>query len=47
MVLKIPGKIETIKIVSNTIHNVTRINSIQYFYKGDRQESKAPTFALT
>ncbi len=47
MALKISEPISSIEVVSHSEHNVTRINSIDRFYKGDRQLSKAPTFALT
>lgn len=47
MVLKILSEIGTIEIVSSSVHDVGRINSIDQTYKGERQESKAPTFALT
>lgn len=47
MVLKINTPIEGIKIVENTEHDTFRINSIAKLYKEERQESKAPTFALT
>lgn len=47
MALKINNPIQEIEKVSVSEHNVTRINSIEYRYKEERQESKAPTFALT
>lgn len=47
MVLKITTAIEAVEEVSRTEHNVARINSISKTHKGERQESKAPTFALT
>lgn len=47
MALKIDKQIDSIQIVSNGEHDVARVNSIQDLYKGARQESKAPTFALT
>lgn len=45
--LKITQPIEGITVVANAEHDVFRINSIAYRYKEERQESKAPTFALT
>ena len=42
--LKINNQIESIEQVSVNTHNVSRINSIEVRYKGERQESKAPTF---
>lgn len=47
MALKISNPITSIGIVLNEEHDVARINSIQSRYKGERSESKAPTFALT
>ena len=47
MVLKINEPILSIEMVSNSEHDVVRINSINKKYKEERQESKAPTFALT
>jgi uncharacterized protein YnzC (UPF0291/DUF896 family) len=47
MVLKIQENISSIEIVSPAIHDVTRINQIAKRYKEERNESKAPTFALT
>lgn len=47
MALKITNPISLIEIVPNNVHDVHRINSIQDRYKGARQESKSPTFALT
>lgn len=45
--LKISQKIDSVEEVSASSHNVTRVNSIKTQYKPQRQESKAPTFALT
>jgi hypothetical protein len=47
MVLRITEPIESVSEVSVSEHNVARINSVQFLYAKDRQESKAPTFALT
>lgn len=47
MVLKITGKVQSIQKCSPMEHDVARINSISKKYKSWRQESKAPTFALT
>ena len=47
MVLKINSTISAISCVSSSEHDVNRINSIEVRYKGERGESKAPTFALT
>ena len=47
MVLKISNPITDIVPISVEKHNVERINSIPHLYKKERQESKAPTFALT
>ena len=47
MVLKIEGEINSITEISSKQFNQTQINSIKYSYKELRQESKAPTFALT
>ena len=44
---KITTPIDEISLVSNREHDVSRINSIEVLYKPERQESKAPTFALT
>lgn len=44
---KITSPVTSIQIVTHSEHNVARINSISIKYKGARQESKAPTFALT
>lgn len=40
-------KITSICIVSASESNVARVNSIKKLYPQWRQESKAPTFALT
>lgn len=45
--LKIASPINSVQPVSVTEHDVARINSISKKYKSERQESKAPTFALT
>mgnify|MGYP001105416533 CR=1 FL=1 len=45
--LKIDGQIKSISTVSPSEHNVNRVNSIKKLYSHWRQESKAPTFALT
>lgn len=45
--LKITGEVEEISPVSPSEHNVARVNSIKKLYPHWRQESKAPTFALT
>lgn len=47
MVLRIANPISSVQLVSVTEHDVARINSISKKYKQERQESKAPTFALT
>ena len=47
MVLRIHTEISSITVVSPSEHTVARINSIELRYKEERQESKAPTFALT
>ena len=47
MAIRITEPIETISNVSSSEHDVARINSIATNYKKERQESKAPTFALT
>lgn len=46
-VQKINSPVLSIQEVTCKEHDVTRINSISSKYKGVRQESKAPTFALT
>lgn len=45
--LKIDGTISEVLSVSSSVHNVQRVNSIKKLYPHWRQESKAPTFALT
>ena len=45
--LKIDQSIESISECSPEEHNVARVNSIKKLHKHWRQESKAPTFALT
>lgn len=47
MALKISGPIASVEPVGVSEHDAARINSIDLKYKGERQESKAPTFALT
>lgn len=47
MALKIKGPISSIEIVSQSLHDVSRINAVSIRYKEERNESKAPTFALT
>lgn len=47
MVLKIDQQIDSVSIVTRSEHNVTRINSVKSLYNKERNESKAPTFALT
>ena len=47
MAIHITEPIESISIVSTSEHDVARINSLSTKYKKERQESKAPTFALT
>lgn len=44
---KITNPVTSIQEVTRSEHDVARINSISSKYKGARQESKAPTFALT
>ena len=46
-VQKITNPVTSIQEVTHSEHDVARINSISTKYKGARQESKAPTFALT
>ncbi len=41
---ELPDSIQTVDL---TEHNRERINYISKAYKKERQESKAPTFALT
>lgn len=45
--LKIESLIESVVEVEHSEHNVNRVNSIKGLYKAYRQDSKAPTFALT
>ena len=45
--LKLEGKVLSAVEVDPMEHNVSRINSIKKMYPASRQESKAPTFALT
>jgi DNA polymerase I len=45
--LEITAPIERVAVVDPALHNVKRVNSIKSKYKGFRQDSKAPTFALT
>lgn len=45
--LKFTGEIKAISPVTPEEHNVSRVNSIKKLYPDWRQESKAPTFALT
>lgn len=47
MALKIDEKITSIEAISVSEHNIIRINSVSLRYKEERQESKAPSFALT
>ena len=47
MALKIPDNFDSISEITSSEHNEIRINSISTKYKKERQESKAPTFALT
>lgn len=47
MALKIAHPISGIVTVSKEEHDIKRINSIKKTYEEERQESKAPTFALT
>ena len=47
MALKITKPIVSISVVSKEVHDVVRINSIKKYHEEERQESKAPTFALT
>lgn len=47
MALKITDPIIGIVSVTKEMHDVSRINSIKKIYPEERQESKAPTFALT
>lgn len=45
--LTITDMIDSVREVSAAEHDVARINSIQVLYPTERQDSKAPTFALT
>ena len=45
--LKIETPIARVSEVSSLEHDVSRVNSIKKKYKAQRQDSKAPTFALT
>ena len=45
--LSIGSPITSVSSVSHSAHNVSRVNSIKKLYKNQRQDSKAPTFALT
>lgn len=45
--LNIDQPLTAISEVSRSEHDVHRINSIAERYKGERQKSKSPTFALT
>ncbi len=45
--LTINNTLASVQEVSRSEHDVHRINSIEVIYKGERQKSKAPTFALT
>ena len=45
--LKLVGTVESVSAVTPSEHNVSRVNSIKKLYPHWRQESKAPTFALT
>lgn len=47
MVLKITEPVLSIELVTNSEHDVARINSIDKLFKKERQLSKSPTFALT
>ena len=47
MVVKIQETISSVTEVPIAEHNVQRVNSIKKLYPAWRQESKAPTFALT
>jgi len=47
LMLKITGEVDEISSVGTSEHNVARVNSIKKLYPVWRQESKAPTFALT
>lgn len=45
--LTITDMIDSAREISASAHDVARINSISSLYKGERQDSKMPTFALT
>jgi hypothetical protein len=45
--LTVDNTLASVQEVSRSEHDVHRINSIEVIYKGERQKSKAPTFALT
>tara|TARA_R110000823_G_scaffold12076_4_gene40561 strand:+ start:1420 stop:2169 length:750 start_codon:yes stop_codon:yes gene_type:complete len=45
--LKLETPIDSVSAVSHSAHNVSRVNSIKDLYPTQRQDSKAPTFALT
>lgn len=47
MALNINEPLAAVQEVSRSEHDVHRINSVEVIYKGERQKSKAPTFALT
>lgn len=47
MELKLAGKVSDIHEISSQEFNTFKINSISRLYPKERQESKAPTFALT
>ena len=47
MTIIIDAQITSIEEISINDHDVNRINSIEYIHAGYRQDSKAPTFALT
>lgn len=47
MEITIEGSIQSLKEITPISYNVGQINSIVYKYKGLRDKSKAPTFALT
>lgn len=45
--ITIKSAVTSIVEVTHAEHDVPRVNSIKYLYKGQRQKSKTPTFALT
>ena len=45
--LVINDLIDQVSEITQAVHDVSRINSIQKLYKPERQDSKTPTFALT